>query len=38
MTDDKTVYLRPPLNGIGIGDYTLRDFAATSHSSMGLDY
>jgi lysophospholipase L1-like esterase len=28
MTDDKTVYLRPPLNGIGIGDYTLRDFAA----------
>ena len=28
MTDDKTVYLRPPLNGTGIGDYTLHDFAA----------
>jgi len=28
MPDDDLVYLRPPLNGAGIGDYTLRDFAA----------
>jgi lysophospholipase L1-like esterase len=28
MSDDKPVYLRPPLNGVGIGDYTLHDFAA----------
>lgn len=28
MSDEKTVYLRPPLNGTGIGDYTLHDFVA----------
>jgi lysophospholipase L1-like esterase len=28
MSDDKSIYLRPPLNGAGIGDYTLHDFAA----------
>lgn len=28
MPDDTPVYLRPPLNGTGIGDYTLHDFAA----------
>lgn len=28
MSGEKYVYLRPPLNGSGIGDYTLHDFAA----------
>jgi lysophospholipase L1-like esterase len=28
MSNEKPAYLRPPLNGIGIGDYTLHDFAA----------
>lgn len=28
MSDDKSTYLRPPRNGVGIGDYTLHDFAA----------
>jgi lysophospholipase L1-like esterase len=28
MSDDRSIYLRPPINGIGIGDYTLHDFAA----------
>ena len=28
MSDDKSSYLRPPRNGVGIGDYTLHDFAA----------
>lgn len=28
MSNDQPVYLRPPLNGAGIGDYTLHDFVA----------